>query len=282
MSLEAVLNDILDQTAALPGQVALESDTTVIPPNSPVFSEEMDTRLEQIATHKLMLDSMMKPGNATKAVATEVFTMLGSINGQKLLSKLTESGSVGNTLLLSAVTAELTSSLSDEEKALCGDLSTVYYDTKQLTDQLLEQALMLDAYLCRFSGEKRTVPVIVEGKSKDLVSGMTLQEIRNTDDTLYFYPPFADKLRRFAAKLCWDTDYVRVFGEDQQTLMDIVICLKNKLLAFEQVRCGDVERIRSMNNRVDVLKDTKLIISLISSQSEFTQKLYALMDVVLS
>jgi hypothetical protein len=205
MALNDILNDILDTHENVDTPDASHPE----PPAPSLLAVESISlfdkrRLEELPRNQdqqTVLSSVLTKPTISKSVAAEVFTMVGGLDGEGLLNKMTQASTHLNMNVTAAYLQDKLQYLKDQEKSIYEDFLLLQGDFRRRATPLLACAA---AKLCVVSelqdSLKDPVFVVVHRVTTDLRL-QPLNEIASVEDILYDYSPFRDRLRVAAEKV---------------------------------------------------------------------------------
>lgn len=278
MALEDVLNDILDGHT---GEGVISTESDLVAPKETVVLPSLDgitEKIEQCNRDRIALESFSVEDNCTKALAMEVFTMLGALDTEKIVTRLTSAPSKHNTAVIASVTEREISRLEESKKALEYDVMFVRNELKTRLTVVDGKVVSLRALnervleLCR-----KGVKAVMTRVTVDLCT-TPLTRVSYYSDELYCYEPFNGRLAKVAELLIRSSFYGKRFTETS-SLYDVGLHLQTLLNCTEAVNdeggCDDTS--------VRHLTHCKELVELLESDvGDFIHHLEVLTDVLSS
>lgn len=273
MSLSEVLTDILDKQTYQEVTVAAEGEV-VTPVKDLSHLDDYADKLETLGRNKKALAALLTPQSATKAIATEVFTMLGSFDGKSLLNKLTESATGNNTAILTSPVNSLISEVTDQEKSISYDLFMAQHEASQEAEKNHDQSCVIVKLIQKLLFKE--VLVVVDGATVKLVD-VSLDKLAYTDDTLYCYAPFSGKLEKAARDLTEDEYFSKQFTRTT-ALRDVLNLVLQQCLTLDQVKGKQLDSVTNVRTRIEMIKSVKQLSYLLEQNK--SNSLFKLMTLV--
>ena len=283
MALNDVLNDILEEhskeTVSLEENIAAESELPVLR----TFDQRSLKALTINQDKQKVISSVLVKSALSKAVAAEVFTMLGSMNGEGLLNRLSHADTAFNMNQVAPVFQTSLAVLKEQEKSIQDDICFLESDLRIRAESVLSES---KRRLCQLVDLEKTlcnpVLVVMNKTSLDLRTQPMSYLIR-TDDALYDYIPFKGAIKEVAAKLINDPVHPNQ-GEDllQLNVFDILRKITTTLHSVESIFEQEYLSNLGLATKLEMFENVIFAEKLLSDQCLFLDNLCALCETLRS